>query len=426
MEIGKTLRGTVEKLIFGGSGLIRHEGWVIFVPDVVVGEEVEVVLLEKKKSYFLAGLVQVIKKSALRIVPHCPYFGTCGGCQLQHLQYEEHLRLKEEWLEDAFERIAKISLREKIVCKIACISANSQWGYRRKITLHVRKGQVGYFKRDNHTLLEISSCPLFASDPGFFGEIREVLSWFDGKEAIDAEIAVLRSSTGKVSLRFCFTTPLPENAQTVYARAKATFLNWDHLWFEDSKSPANENFLEEVVEGLTIFSSPRVFIQNYPEQSMQIYNDVLAQLNDSEPVLDLYSGIGILSLLIARSGKKVLGVELNQESVLLAKKSASINGLDDATFLSSFAEDIDRIKGLSRYKTWIINPPRTGLSPKVAQIILKFKPKRVIYISCMPPTLARDVKLLCDDKYTLEKISAYDMFPQTTHLETVVSLVSRL
>lgn len=420
MEIGQTLTGTVEKCVFGGSGLIRHAGWVIFVPDVAVGEEVEVVLVEKKKSYFLGALVQVVKTSLLRHNPPCPYFGSCGGCQLQHLQYAEHLRLKVEWLQDAFERIAKQSLPEKILC----VPATSQFGYRRKIILHVRDGRLGYFSRDNRTVLEIASCPLFSAHPACFDEIREVIRWFEG-EAINAEVAVLRTSVDKVSVRFSFAEELPVNAEAVYAKAKASFAHWEYLWFENPKSATDTNDVTEIVEGMTIFSSPRVFIQNYPEQSMRIYRDVLSLLQDDEAsgfVLDLYSGIGILSLMMAKSGRKVLGVELQAESVRLAKKSAAFNGLDSVEFRSAFAEDVGRIKGLSRYKTWIINPPRTGLSPKVVQTALKMKPKRLIYISCMPPTMARDIKMLCEGGYEIENVSVYDMFPQTTHLETVIAL----
>lgn len=417
MEVGQTIRGKVEKLIFGGSGLIRHEGWVIFVPQVAVGEEVEVRLTENKKSYFFAELVQVVQKSPLRIAPKCPYFGPCGGCQLQHLPYEEHLRLKASWLKESFERIAKLPLSEEVVC----IPANSQWAYRRKIILHMRNGHVGYFKRDSHSLIEIDSCDISSCTPAFFNELRECISWFKGKETVNAEIAVMTSGDGKTSFHFHFETALPENARQVYRKAKEKFLQWEHLWFENAKSKGDETVLEEVVDGLTIFSSPRVFIQNYPEQSMRIYRDVLALLDD-QPILDLYCGIGILSMLAAKEGKKVLGVELNSESVRLAQKSAAFNELQGVEFLSLFAEDIDKIKGLSKYTTWIINPPRTGLSPKVAQIVLKYKPQRLIYVSCMPPTLARDIKIFHGGGYELEKVTAYDMFPQTTHLETLVSL----
>lgn len=376
LEIGQTVRGVVEKLVFGGKGLIRHQGWVIFVADVIAGEEVDVVIALKKKSYFEATLTSVVSKSPLRTAAPCPYFGTCGGCQLQHMAYSEQLENKKAWLVDALERTAKIV----IDFPIGVSSAKKALGYRRKVVLHGEA--LGFYARDNNTIIPIDKCLLF-SDKGF-DDVRKIVH----KETMHpTRVTVMRNDAD------------------------------DRAIMVDNKEIVSANVCERTIEGLRFFFSPGCFMQNDPDQALQIYKDVLENMLEG-PVLDLYCGVGVLSLLAAKRGHKVLGVELNAEAITLAKKSAKENKLD-AAFQAKPCEQIAK-RDIEGFDQWIVNPPRTGLSAKVIEHILRQKPKRLVYISCNPATLARDVKFFYEGGYKIAKGQVYDMFAQTTHLESVL------
>jgi 23S rRNA (uracil1939-C5)-methyltransferase len=364
MEKGEYTQGTVEKVIFGGYGLIRKGLWVILVSDVAPGEEVEVQIVENKKSYSIARLVRLIRPSPFRVQPRCPYFGTCGGCQLQHLQYEEQLRLKASWLKEALERIGKLHISQDIVCKPAL----AKWAYRQRVVLHVQDGKIGFFARDNKTVVDIKSCPIFAKKS------------FERCDRSQKRLVVCSNASRTID-----------------------------------------------IEGLRIAYSDHVFVQNSPHSFLQIYKDVLEiagdPLDGNGKLLDLYSGIGIFSLLAARKGWQVFSVEASKKAVQLHKENMRVNAIDTIRVVSALVEDVERlVDDLQSYQIWLVNPPRTGLSQQVIQTIISQAPKQLIYISCMPSTLARDVKKLSEAGYELHVIKAYDMFPQTTHLEAVVSL----
>ncbi len=360
MQIGDHIVAKVEKLVYGGKGLIRHEGWVIFVADVIAGEVVEVELLAKKKSYFEARLLKVINPSELRVEPPCPYFGICGGCQLQHMAYSEQLRVKREWLIDALRLPSSIDVKVH--------PSEKEWFYRRKVILHGK--ECGFYARDNETILPIERCLIF-SEKGF-QEIRA--------HAHSDRVTVIRD---------------------------------DNDTFEVTKGVQ-----EKVVEGLQIYYTSAVFTQNNPEQALHIYKDVIAELAPM-PTLELYCGIGILSLLASKKVEKLLGVELNAESIELAKKSQAANGIKNVVFKAKASEKLTD-RECSGYNQWIVNPPRVGLSGKVLDLVSRHKPEKLIYISCNPATLARDYKTLQASGYSIKKAEVYDMFAQTSHLETVV------
>lgn len=378
LEIGQTVRGVVEKLVFGGKGLIRHQGWVIFVADVIAGEEVDVVIVLKKKSYFEATLVSVVSTSPLRATAPCPYFGTCGGCQLQHMVYSEQLQNKKAWLVDALERTAKIA----VDFPIGVTPAKKALGYRRKVVLHGEA--LGFYARDNSTIIPVDTCLLF-SDKGF-DDVRKIVH---KETAHPKRVTVMRNDEDD--------------------RA---------IMIDDSEKVLGVvDLCKRTIEGLRLFFSPSVFVQNDPDQALQIYTDVLENMLEG-PILDLYCGVGVLSLLAAKRGHKVLGVELNAEAIALAKKSAKENKLD-AAFQAKPCEQIAK-RDIEGFDQWIVNPPRTGLSAKVIEHIMRQKPKRVVYISCNPATLARDTKFFYEGGYRIAKGQVYDMFAQTTHLETVL------
>lgn len=407
IEIGDTISATVEKLTYGGQGLIRHEGWVIFVEDVVPDEEVEVVITAKKKSYFHANLKRIIRPSKFRKEPKCRYFGTCGGCQIQHLQYDEQLRQKSEWLKESLERLAKVP----VDFPLRIVGAKKEFGYRQKIILHGSKG--GYIARDNTTLLEIESCPIFSERS--LWHVRKILEACAITETTECDTTILRDEQDVFYFSLFFNPKLPKNADKIIAK-------FPNLWLSDcTRSLGPTEPLSRIQDGVKVYYNPQVFVQNDPDQSLDMYRDILDTITEG-PILDLYCGIGSISLLAAKRGLEAHGVEVNPLAIDFAKRSAEENGLTGACFTACASEEIEKIVEKRKFPVWIVNPPRTGLSEKMVKLILKSKPSRLIYISCKPPTLARDISILYKQGYKIEQGTVYDMFAQTTHLETVLQL----
>lgn len=351
-NVGALIEANVERLGFGAMGVLRHKGFVIFVPFALKDETIVLQIEKVYKNYAIGKLIKILKPSLHRVEPKCLVFGVCGGCQLQHLSYPEQLKHKEEVVNDAIKKIAKIDAPH-----IPIKGSFQNWAYRRHITLKRQGPKTGFIGIDNKTFVEVDNCPIFDDKK------------FDIKP------------------------------------------NQTKLF----KSNSHEHELL----GLTFFSSPTAFLQNNKEQSEAIYLDVVSKVLLLNPtkVLDLYSGIGITSLLIAKNAIDCLGIELNKEAVELAKKNAQYNNIKNAKFIAAPVEKV--IHSQMHFDVLIVNPPRTGLDKSVIEGIKKIKPTHIFYISCMPQTLARDVNLL---GYEIIEGMAYDMFPQTAHVETLLHL----
>jgi 23S rRNA (uracil1939-C5)-methyltransferase len=410
-EVGEKLQGKVEKLVFQGKGLIRKEGFVIFVDGVLPGEEVLFSITKKKKSWAEGVLLEVIENSPFRTLPKCPYFGKCGGCSLQHIDYEKQAACKAEWVEAPLQRIFPEAHLATFV------KAKKPYGYRRHITLHfqVENGRalLGYFQKDNVTICDINYCPIFDEEErDIFRELRQFLLRFATK--VKGNVTLLKEKDG-FFLRFSFIEP--KSGLRIVEEAIPP--RWKSLRI--GKKIFGKKEYMETIDGLEIALTSGVFLQNYPEQSLALYQNVLKEIS-SPSVLELYSGVGVLSLLLARAGLKVTSVEWNESAVLLAEENSRRNRLPVACITASVEEKIVALGEKKEYPTWIVNPPRDGLSDKVVEAILNFLPEQLIYISCMPPTLARDSERLSRAGYYPKCIQAYDMFPQTTHVETLLVL----
>jgi len=413
IDLQKTYRGTVQKLVFQGKGLVRLDNFVIFVPDVLPGEEIEFHLIEKKKSYGIGVVDQIVTAHPLRRKPVCPYFGRCGGCALQHAPYSEQLKFKTEWVEDALTH----SLKDTLELKVA--GADQEWSYRQRIVLHFEKDEnlkIGYIARDNTTLLDITECPIFSEKPiPLFADLKNYLSQCEGRVSGSATVV---KAENKYLLHIFFNEGK--------AAIPQLFDSWLGVTVKERGSikEAGEQFYCTDYMGLKTKISASVFLQNYPEMASKLYRDVIGALDD-KPTLDLYCGTGVLSLLVAKKAARVVGIEVSENSVRLAQENKRANGIENCDFFAGFVEEkLAKIQEKEGAKNWIINPPRQGLSQKVRELILSFLPEKIIYISCMPQTLGRDLVEL-QKKYKVVGSNMYDMFPQTTHVETMITLHRR-
>lgn len=284
---------------------------------------------------------------------------------------------------------------------------------------------VGYISKDNETLFSVDECPIFIDkQDALFDEVKRFVALFEVYKDLQGHITVLKYDS-KFILRVYFLTELPSNASAVLERVASEFPRWHSVIMESPKKLLDnvKGNLSISIARLCIYFSSKVFLQNHPTQSLTLYQDIVEYMSiraPNKPVLDLYSGVGILSQLLARNGHTVVAVEAMREAVILSKKSAKKNKLSNISFFAMKAEACEKIH--AEAKAVIVNPPRIGLSEKARKALVSRAPEILVYISCMPATLGRDLKTFTDCGYKIDQLKVYDMFPQTAHLETVAIL----
>jgi 23S rRNA (uracil1939-C5)-methyltransferase len=424
---GNIFEGEVLRLAFGGMGVMRYDGLVVFVPFVVPGEQVKAKIRKQHKNFAEAEALEILKPSPFRRQPLCPYFQKCGGCQLQHIAYEEQTVQKCHFVDDAMTRIGKLTLPEPV----SIVSSETEWAYRRHVRLTLftedETYRVGYVGMDDQTLISVQQCPIFASltDP-IISEVGQLVSQFTYIGDVRGHASVIKDGADGYVLFFDFPENTPANIKDVLQNAIQTQRTIVGAVWKDGKhfNRLGKTECHFTINDLKIAYSPTVFVQNHPEQSAHIYHRIAAFANQirAKTVLDLYCGIGVTSLLLERQGAAVIGIEGNPDSVQLAKHNAENNGCGNVIFERADVAKIIRRMCRLHFDLVILNPPRTGADSHILKVIADSEIKHIAYISCMPATLARDLTLLCGLGYSIDATQAYDMFPQTTHVETVVFL----
>lgn len=429
-EVGEEFTGEVASLAFGGQGIIRSKGFVIFVPFSAPGDFLRGCITVRKKRFAVGKILEIIQPGATRTTPLCPYFGTCGGCQLQHLNIGSQLDYKKNAVTDALKRIGNISASP--VCDV--IPSPDPWAYRRHVRLHLRVHhghfKAGYICVDNHTLLSVRQCPIFSpqSDP-IFEQVQTVLGQLHSSvEENKGELTLIKKEEGGHLLAFSFDQ-IPSNVKEIMEDAVKEYANWAGVLvrYPEGTLSWGETKAKIKIDELQFLFSPYAFIQNHPAQSQNIYREIttIAQRTKPSRILDLYCGIGISTILLARQDFLITGVESNPIAIQLARENAQLNRVSHVRFKQA---DVGAVLGQllknEKPELVIINPPRAGLEKNVINHLLAGAPKEIVYISCMPSTLSRDLEFLCKEKYAIQKIQPYDMFPQTAHVETLVHLSS--
>ncbi len=412
----------IERLAFGGAGIGRDEGKVVFVRGGLPGDILKVRITKDKGKYAEAEIEDIVRPSLDRTEPLCPVFGKCGGCQWQHLSYSSQLKAKENILKETLERIGGI----KDIEVDLIVPSPMHYGYRSRVTLstwfHEGKRRVGYHQERSRVRIEIEGCPI-------------------AREQVDETISRLSDSLSKTN---SFRDPLKRlNIVSNDNRAFVTLvtpLGEDVRKFKSlrnylKKSLGTEDIgmagdeepeFEFVILGLKFYCIPSVFIQANYEVSEQLTETLIewADLGENERVLDLYSGIGNFSLHLAKRAKEVVGVDFSVKAVKLSEKSARANSIKNVAFDASPTELFieESVRRGDRVDLVVLDPPREG-AMEILGGIAELSPERIIYVSCDPPTLARDLKRLRELGYQLVRIRPFDMFPQTYHIESLALLL---
>jgi tRNA/tmRNA/rRNA uracil-C5-methylase (TrmA/RlmC/RlmD family) len=351
----------IEDIAFGGKGVGREQGKATFVPYTIEGELVSAEIVREKKQFAEAELVEVNESSPHRVTPECPYFGQCGGCAYQHIGYEHQLAIKWRQVRDILQRIGKL----KDIPLRPIIPSPKQYGYRNRITVHAQDGVIGFFRRDSHRLIDVERCPISCD------EVNRELMDLRGRNPRDGHYTLRTSSSRRVF------------SQT-----------------NDEVADALRNLIVDLVP---------------PNQDL---------------LIDAYCGAGFFAKALLDKFERVVGIDWDKFAIAAAKEEAT----DKETYIAGdVEEELARSDGFSEAEretgrlgnrpslTLIVDPPATGLGANARKEILNIAPTTLIYVSCNPATLARDLKEL-HGKFTINSVTPLDMFPQTAEIEAVAHL----
>lgn len=407
-----------------GEGIGTLNGMKIFTDNALPSEQVTVRIAQKKKNYAKGYTTQLVRASPDRVLPPCRYFGKCGGCQLMHLDYQAQLNFKRQRVEDALRRIGGLQI------EIApCQPSPHPLHYRNKIQLSVQSNgqqlQMGLLASQSHELINIDQCMIH--NP--LGErLLTQLSPLLKKAPSTLQQVTLRTAVQQQKALLILTTEGSCNTLHSFGRS---LMNCDPalhgvLHFNTKYSPqwhclaGNDAMIEELA-GLTLRLSAASFFQVNLKQAERLYHHVieLAQLAPNDQVADLYCGVGALSLLAAKQGAQVVGIEIVPQAIDNARYNARLNGVS-CRFLLGSCEQM--IKKTSSIDVAFLNPPRQGCEMDVLNALGAKGVNRLVYISCDPATLARDLNRLCTLGYHVDSVTPFDMFPQTAHVEIVCGL----
>lgn len=453
MEFKKNTVVTLDITDMGqdGEGIGKVEGYTLFVKDAVIGDRVQVKVMKAKKSYGYARLLEILSPSPDRVEPRCACARQCGGCQIQALSYESQLKFKEEKVRGCLERIGgftRIPLQP-------IIGMESPYRYRNKAQFPIGTGKdgrpvAGFYAGRTHSIIPQEDCVLGVRENQ---AILEVILGFMEEYGIPAyreeegsglvRHVLIRSGFATRELMVCLVIngeTLPK-AQVLVDRLK-DIAGMASISLNINTARTNvilgdrvevlwgKPYIEDVLDGVRYQISPLSFYQVNPIQTRELYRKALqyAGLHGTETVWDLYCGIGTISLFLAGQAGKVYGVEIVPPAIEDARKNARLNGIENAEFFVGRAEEVlprkYREEQISA-DVIVVDPPRKGCDSAVLETMLQMRPKRIVYISCDPATLARDLKILCQGRYKLQKVQPVDMFPHTTHVETVCLLGKR-
>ncbi|MBI2412533.1 MAG: 23S rRNA (uracil(1939)-C(5))-methyltransferase RlmD [Deltaproteobacteria bacterium] len=417
----------ITALAFGGRGIGRIDGKVVFVPFTAPGDRARIAVVTEKKGFSEGALVEVVSPSPLRAKPPCPVFGACGGCALQHISYEGQVEWKERIFEETLKRIGKVEGAEFG----EPIKAVNPWNYRSRASFHVDRNGWGFFGEKSHIVIDIDECPI--ADPAVNRAFKGIKGALSGKKHGIYTVEVGAS-------------PVDGKAVAAFYIHEEKKIDWHGCLsgieglkgFEVRLSPERkgkgkriysegDTVLSYSVQGLRFNAGIGLFSQVNPAQNERLVEKVVeyAGLSGTETVVDLFSGVGNLTLPLSKGARAATGVESSIEATEFAEENAKINGIKSASFVSSEAALWlkQEIKSLEKTRPCVIvlDPPRGG-GPEVVSMLSGARPERIVYVSCSPPTLARDLSTLSACGYKVKRASFVDMFPQTYHIECVASL----
>lgn len=440
---------TVEIVSMGHSaeGVGKYEGFTVFVPFALPGEEVEVIITEVKKNYAKGKLRKVLKKSTSRVTPACEIYEACGGCQMQHLQYDAQLEVKRRQVVDAVRRIGK----QENVLVHPTIGAEYPWNYRNKMQFPVGKDGndviVGCYAQGTHNIVSAENCLIqHASNNTIANAVRGILrrlniSVYDEKTrrgVIRHIIGRVGAASGEVMVVLVTSTETLPKREKIIEELRGNIPGLVSIMQNINEQNTNvvlgkrmlklwgKPAIADTMGEFTFDISARSFYQVNTAQAEKLYQKAVeyAGLTGKETVIDTYCGTGTITLFLAKRAKKVYGVEVIESAIRDANRNAERNQAANVEFIAGDATDILpklQEQGV-RPDVIVVDPPRAGCEKSVLETFAKLHPARIVYVSCNPASLARDIAILASLGYTPKEIQPVDLFSQTSHVESVCLL----
>lgn len=429
-----------------GKGVVKIDRMPIFVDNMLVGEKAEILITKKEKGYYLGRRLELLEVSPHRVKPVCDNYKYCGGCNIQHMDYEEQLNFKQKRVKDVLKRIGGVDVEVNPV-----LGMEEPYKYRNKVQVPIgesHNGQIiaGFYKQGTHHIIDMNSCHIEDEEADkILVTIKKLLTKFE-IEACDImantgimRYVIIRRSLDNGDVMVVFVTKndfFPKSHRIVreltekHKNIKTVVQNINNsrssvVLGQKEKVLFGNGYIEDKICGLSFKISAKAFYQVNPRQTEVLYTKAIeaASLSGNETVLDAYCGVGTIGLVASKHAKKVIGVEVVKDAVKNAKENALLNNINNAEFYhddaTSFINKLAKEK--RKLDVVIMDPPRDGSTPSFIDAVLKLKPCKVVYISCEPSSLARDLKLLTKD-YEVKSVQPVDMFPQTYHVETITLL----
>jgi len=403
-----------------GEGITRINGKVTFIPYAIPGEKVDISIHTDKKKYSQANLVKVLEPSTARQEPACPFYYQCGGCNYQHLTYQHQLQMKQQVVEDSLRRIGNQPTKVKPV-----IGMSEPWRYRNKVSWHLESDhdstRIGFYSSKTHEIIPVDQCLLVQEKiETLFLFIKDYLNSHNSNSK--GEIIIRQSSVNQKLMVILTDIKLVQRKDFIFQLSQRV----DSLYlFTDGKYKLIEGvvYLDEKIKDTLFKLSPGSFFQVNPIQTERLMDIVhkFLKLQGKENILDAYCGTGSITLNLSPYVKSITGIESFVPAVNDAQNNALINNATNCTFISGKCERIlPKLK--QKFDAIILDPPRKGCHPAVIKAIAQHCPTRIIYVSCNPSTLARDLQLLDQLGYSNTEVQPIDMFPWTYHVECVVGI----
>ncbi|WP_408955643.1 23S rRNA (uracil(1939)-C(5))-methyltransferase RlmD [Natroniella sp. ANB-PHB2] len=446
IKVGEEIIIELEDLATGGDAVGRVDGFVIFIPGGIPGEKVKVEITQVKKSYGRAKIVEVIEQSAERVQPSCQEDEDCGGCQISYFDYQAQLKYKRKIVVDTIERIAKLTEVKVNPVK----GMENPFFYRNKAQFPVAKQGdkviTGFYALGTHKLIELEDCKI--QHPLINRVLREAIdlieehqvSIYDEKQhkgllrhlvvrvgvCTNQAMLIFVTKNEEFSAGVEIATELLERIpELVSVNQNINPEETNIVLGRRTKQLVGEDHIIDYIGPIKYKISPLAFFQVNTLQAKILYDQVVeyAQLSGTERVLDAYCGVGSIALYLARFAKEVWGIEVIGEAIEAAQENAQLNEIDNCQFeVGKVREVLPRLKKELRPEVIVVDPPRKGCHQEVLATFVELEPERIVYVSCDPASLARDLKYLTEAGYQLEEIQPVDMFPQTYHIENVALL----
>ncbi len=436
---------TIEDLTHDGAGVAKINGFPLFIPNALPNEKVKIKVTKVTKGYGFAKLIELYEPSNYRVDAPCSIYKQCGGCQLQHLTYEGQLQAKQKQVKEALTRIGKL---ENITIH-PIIGMENPTHYRNKsqVPIGEKNGQLvtGFYQKRTHDIVEMNTCLIQqVENDTALQQVKKICQEHNispyNEETHQGTLRHLMVRYGKMTneLMIVFVTHTKEfpykekiinDIIETIPHVKSIIQNINPhktnvIMGKKTTVLWGEPYIHDYIGDVQFAISAQSFYQVNPVQTKVLYEKTLqyANLSGKETVIDAYCGIGTISLFLAKHAKKVYGVEVVQDAINDAKRNADLNGITNVEFVVGAAEEVmlDWHKQNIEPEVIVVDPPRKGCDASLLSTIIEMKPERVVYVSCNPATLARDLRVLVDGGYEVKEVQPVDQFPHTSHVECVV------